>query len=176
MEKSMSHELKALADQLCKEDFKCLSQGIGIVTRPKKSKEIKPFQKLQVPKVEEPNPASIDSVVKEQDKKKASSEENLGFYKKAEIDATKKTTLVKKLKTLLGWLFKKLMAWSLDLGFVLFSVLLVVLTYSFTKGVFDLNQEQWITTFFFRLYENVSLKILGLGVFALLLMYGLLFR
>ena len=172
----MSHELRALADQLCKEDFRCLSPGIGIFTRPKRARVPLKRTEQQASNKDKVNQAPNTLPIKFGDNGNVKVSRLQRDLNSDKSSLRKKNSSVKKSQSFSRWIFNKALAWSLDLGFVLLSVSLVVLIYSFTKGSFDLNQRQWILGIVDGFLEQMSFVFLGLGTVLLLLMYGLLFR
>ena len=181
MEKSMSHELKALADQLCNDDFRCLSQGIGVIIRSKKASdiEVKPSGALSSSDKDELVNKQMEIPAEAQQRPVANQAHQValqghGFGSRHLQHKT--SSKISRLIRLFKVLSKKLLTWTLDAGVVLFSVALVVLTYSFSKGAFDLGQKLWLTHFLARVFKQFSFVFLSFGFFALLFMYGMLFR
>lgn len=170
----MSHELRAFADQLCKEDFRCLSQGIGIFTRPSKSNILPKSHKQQFSV--ERKPSSQPKIL---DGQENVGKDSASSYQRDRCDQfvpPKKNSQVQRPQSIYWSSINKILAWSLDAVFVIFSLLLVFLAYSFSKGFFELSQKQWLFSLFEKFLEQMPLMFIGLGGFLLLLMYGLLFR
>lgn len=187
MDNSMSQELKALAEQLSADDFRCLSKGIGILTRPKKTGQVPMAAKSQASKNSEPkakpNERKIRQIndlkmrkatLRKRAKRKAADKVAATHDpENAQLELKAWYSIPMKIFT---WVCKKCLAWFLDANFALISVFMVIFSYSLTKGVFDENQEQWLLSLVDRVLEFESHSILALGFFILLIMYGMLFR